>query len=196
MNARLQIALGRMRHLIASSASLCAAGSRRRMLALGSLRANSSQVSAPIAIICGFESARDVVGMSVQLQQEHPCLRSTRVVDHHGIVSSILDARARTGQSVDEGRRRVDGCRWPAEDDGVAEISEQMMLADVKQRLVNAYAELPPDRVSTAIDNARARFDTSPIRDFVPLLVERRARAELASAARWIVSRSSSASSL
>ena len=81
-------------------------------------------------------------------------------------------------------RRRVDGRRWPAEDDGVAEISEQMMLADVKQRLVNAFAELPPDRVSTAIDNARARFDASPIRDFVPLLVERRARAELASAAR------------
>jgi hypothetical protein len=36
--------------------------------------------------------------------------------------------------------------------------------------------------VPSIVQAARARFDESPIRDFVPLLVERRAGTELASA--------------
>jgi hypothetical protein len=66
---------------------------------------------------------------------------------------------------------------------GMAEISEQLLIAAVEQRLTSKYAQLPPDRISSAIRNAHARFEQSPIRDFVPLLVERRARAELAGAA-------------
>lgn len=64
----------------------------------------------------------------------------------------------------------------------MAEISEHVLIAEVERRLTSKYAELPPDRISTAIQSAHARFDHSPIRDFVPLLVERLARAELANA--------------
>jgi hypothetical protein len=64
----------------------------------------------------------------------------------------------------------------------MAEISEQLLIAAVQQRLTSKYAQLPPDRISSAIQHAHARFEQSPIRDFVPLLVDRRARAELAGA--------------
>jgi hypothetical protein len=42
------------------------------------------------------------------------------------------------------------------------------------------YAELPADHVSAAVYGAHARFEGCRIREFVPLLVERRARQELA----------------
>jgi hypothetical protein len=62
----------------------------------------------------------------------------------------------------------------------MADLSEQAAMAQVEGRLTSKYADLPADRVSMAIQQAHARFEQSKIRDFVPLLVERRARAELA----------------
>jgi hypothetical protein len=62
----------------------------------------------------------------------------------------------------------------------MADLSEQAALVQLEERLASTYADIPPDRVSTAIQKAHARFERSKIRDFVPLLVERRARAELA----------------
>src|SRR4029078_6386156 len=53
------------------------------------------------------------------------------------------------------------------------------MIADVERRLTSKYGHLAPERISAAVERARARFEQSPIRDFVPLLVERHARAEL-----------------
>ena len=61
----------------------------------------------------------------------------------------------------------------------MAEISEELLIADVERRLTSKYGQLPPERVAAAVQNARARFEQSPIWDFVPLLVERIARAEL-----------------
>lgn len=62
----------------------------------------------------------------------------------------------------------------------MAEISEQVLIAEVTHRLTLKFAQLPTDQVSSAVQNAHARFEQSPIRDFVPLLVERNARGELA----------------
>ena len=61
----------------------------------------------------------------------------------------------------------------------MAEISEELMIADVERRLASKYGHLAPDQISAAVQDARARFEHCPIRDFVPLLVERHARAEL-----------------
>nr|WP_174266927.1 hypothetical protein [Mycolicibacterium sediminis] len=58
-------------------------------------------------------------------------------------------------------------------------MSEQTALAQVEERLVSIYAALPRSTVEDAVHDARAAFDGRPIRDFVPLLVERRARALL-----------------
>jgi hypothetical protein len=60
----------------------------------------------------------------------------------------------------------------------VPEIREDLMITDVERRLTRKYGHLPPDQVSAAVQDACARFEQSPIRDFVPLLVERHARAE------------------
>ena len=64
----------------------------------------------------------------------------------------------------------------------MAEISEQTMVEGVERRLANHYADVPAERISAIVRGAYAQFEQSPIRDFVPLFVERRARAELAKA--------------
>lgn len=56
------------------------------------------------------------------------------------------------------------------------------MIIRIERRLIAMYGHLPPDQVAGAIRNARARFEPSTVRDFIPLLIERRARAELAAA--------------
>ena len=62
----------------------------------------------------------------------------------------------------------------------MAEISEDLLIAEVERRLTNKYAHIPADQVSAAVQRVWAQFEQSPIRDFVPLLVERRVSAELA----------------
>jgi hypothetical protein len=62
----------------------------------------------------------------------------------------------------------------------MAEISEQSMVAEVEQRLIIKYPHVAPDRITRAVQTAHSRFEQSSIRDFIPLLVERRAKAELA----------------
>ena len=64
----------------------------------------------------------------------------------------------------------------------MAEISEQTMVEEVERRLANNYADVPAERISAIVRGAYAHFEQSPIRDFVPLFVVRRARAELAEA--------------
>jgi hypothetical protein len=61
----------------------------------------------------------------------------------------------------------------------VAEISERTLIDEVERRLIRKYAHLAPNQISTAVQRAHARFEQCPIRDFVPLLVERRVRQEL-----------------
>lgn len=73
---------------------------------------------------------------------------------------------------------------------GVAQISETMLIDQVVERLSSRYADVAPDRVADVVRNAHARFEQSPIREFVPLLVERRAHAELSRDAGLLVSAS------
>ena len=58
-------------------------------------------------------------------------------------------------------------------------MSEQEALVHVHERLSSRHSELMPEDILAVIQSAYASFDASPIRDFVPLLVERRAGAEL-----------------
>jgi len=62
----------------------------------------------------------------------------------------------------------------------VANLSEQVALRQLEDRLRSVYVDIPTDRIQSAMRSAQARFEDSKIRDFVPLLVERRVRAELA----------------
>lgn len=58
--------------------------------------------------------------------------------------------------------------------------SERELIDDVEQRLVDRFADVPAGLVATTVDDAYRRFEHSVIRDFIPLLVERRVTDELA----------------
>jgi precorrin-4 methylase len=53
------------------------------------------------------------------------------------------------------------------------------MIDEVRQRLISKYDQLPPAEVVLAVSRAQQRFVDSRVRDFVPLLVERRAEKTL-----------------
>lgn len=58
--------------------------------------------------------------------------------------------------------------------------SEQDLLTEIEHRLTSIYTEIDPQQVTATIGQAHAQFEQSTVRDFIPLLVERRARRELA----------------
>ena len=53
------------------------------------------------------------------------------------------------------------------------EVSEQQIIDQLVERLATVYAGVEPARVTRVVREEYARFDGRPIRDFVPLLVER-----------------------
>ena len=62
----------------------------------------------------------------------------------------------------------------------VPSIGEEALIDEVHQRLAQRYAHVSSSEVSAAVDAALTTFERVSIRDFVPLLVERRASAQLA----------------
>ena len=56
---------------------------------------------------------------------------------------------------------------------------ERVLIGDVERRLAKKYTALPHDHVGAVVQHAYARFQSSRVRDFIPLLVERRADEEL-----------------
>jgi hypothetical protein len=57
--------------------------------------------------------------------------------------------------------------------------TEEQLVAQVVERLAFRYAQVPVEQISLAVHNARAQFEQSRVRDFVPLLIERLAHEEL-----------------
>ncbi|MEE4025797.1 hypothetical protein V1Y59_22125 [Gordonia sp. PKS22-38] len=56
---------------------------------------------------------------------------------------------------------------------------ERRQIGEVQERLIEAYSDRPSETVAAAVESAYRHFDGIRVRDFVPLLVERRANAEL-----------------
>ena len=56
---------------------------------------------------------------------------------------------------------------------------ERERINGVERRLAEKYAALPVDHVSAVVRAAYAEFQSSRVRDFIPLLVQRRADEEL-----------------
>jgi hypothetical protein len=69
----------------------------------------------------------------------------------------------------------------------VGNVSEVTLIEQVVDRLAASYSEVPRDDVAQTVANAHHRFQGSTIREFVPLLVERRARAELSRSSSLLV---------
>jgi hypothetical protein len=60
------------------------------------------------------------------------------------------------------------------------ERSEQAAIREIAQRLMKQFPDVPPEHIEHAIQGRYGRFEGSRIRDFVPVLVERSVRTELA----------------
>ncbi|WP_431236080.1 three-helix bundle dimerization domain-containing protein (plasmid) [Mycolicibacterium psychrotolerans] len=58
-------------------------------------------------------------------------------------------------------------------------VSEGARIHDVERRLIDTYPNVAPTEVVAVIAQARQSFADSKIRDFIPVLVERRARRQI-----------------
>ncbi|HEY3002735.1 MAG TPA: hypothetical protein VGJ44_10335 [Kribbellaceae bacterium] len=56
---------------------------------------------------------------------------------------------------------------------------ENRAISEVVERLSKSFPTLSSDQVEAAVENSRPEFEASPIRDFVPLFVERSAKHKL-----------------
>lgn len=65
------------------------------------------------------------------------------------------------------------------EDAQVVKKDEQQVIAEVQHRLMDRFAELPADRVTATVTAAHQHFIASTVRDYIGLLVERRASVQL-----------------
>jgi hypothetical protein len=61
----------------------------------------------------------------------------------------------------------------------VAQQSESHQIEQVVTRLSATYPTVPQTRVVEVVRTVHARFEGRPLREFVPLFVERRAKREL-----------------
>ncbi len=48
-------------------------------------------------------------------------------------------------------------------------------LDQISERLLGRFPQASPDKIRTVIDQVHHQYDESPIRDFIPVLVEREA---------------------
>jgi hypothetical protein len=62
----------------------------------------------------------------------------------------------------------------------IAKKSEETAIGEVVDRLTHTHPTVSPLTVADVVHKMHAKFDGRPIRDFVPLFVERNAQAELA----------------
>ena len=62
---------------------------------------------------------------------------------------------------------------------GVIELSEQTVIEQLVVRLTDRYPAISQSTVASVVLETHARFDGRPLRDFIPLLVERNAKSEL-----------------
>jgi hypothetical protein len=60
------------------------------------------------------------------------------------------------------------------------ELSEQTVIEDLVARLTTTYPMVPPETVAAVVQENHARFEGRPLREYVPLFVERSARKDLA----------------
>ena len=61
----------------------------------------------------------------------------------------------------------------------VIESNEQKIIGQLVARLTDRYPTVPESTVTAVVHDVHARYDDRPLRDFIPLFVERHARAEL-----------------
>jgi hypothetical protein len=64
-------------------------------------------------------------------------------------------------------------------DGAVIESNEQKIIGQLVARLTDRYPTIAESTVTSVVHDVHARYDDRPLRDFIPLFVERHARTEL-----------------
>ncbi|WP_054812649.1 three-helix bundle dimerization domain-containing protein [Nocardia arizonensis] len=59
-------------------------------------------------------------------------------------------------------------------------FDEETQIRQVIERLANRYPDVGPGTIERTVADARAKFADAKVRDFVPLLVNKRAKQTLA----------------
>ncbi len=65
----------------------------------------------------------------------------------------------------------------------LSQEDETRAVTEVAQRLTESFPDVAPDVIQDTVHTSHQRFDGRPIRDFVPVLVERAAKTSLATTA-------------
>ena len=60
------------------------------------------------------------------------------------------------------------------------ELSEQTIIEKLVERLTTNFPGVSPDTVAAVVQDNHARFEGRPLREYIPLFVERSARRDLA----------------
>ena len=58
-------------------------------------------------------------------------------------------------------------------------VDEEKALAEIVARLQERFPDTPHDDVVAAVDYAQTTFQSAKVRDFVPVLIEKEAKARL-----------------
>jgi 3-hydroxy-3-methylglutaryl CoA synthase len=58
-------------------------------------------------------------------------------------------------------------------------VDEEKAMAEIVTRLTERFPDASQTEVTAAVDAARASFDSSKVRDFVPVLIEKEAKKRL-----------------
>jgi hypothetical protein len=61
----------------------------------------------------------------------------------------------------------------------MATVAEKQIMDQLAQRLAVAYPGIAPEQVTQAVSEEFSRFEGRPIRDFIPLFVEKHATSRL-----------------
>jgi hypothetical protein len=69
--------------------------------------------------------------------------------------------------------------RWWHHEPMLSPEDETRAVTEVSQRLVESFPDVAPDVIQHTVHTSHEQFAGSPIRDFVPVLVERSAKSSL-----------------
>lgn len=58
-------------------------------------------------------------------------------------------------------------------------VDESKAISEIVQRLQEQFPAVSPESVTDAVERARATFSGAKVRDFVPVLIEKEAKARL-----------------
>jgi hypothetical protein len=58
-------------------------------------------------------------------------------------------------------------------------VDEGKAIAEIHERLRERFPDAGDEAIASAIEHARASFESAKVRDFVPVLIEKEAKARL-----------------